>query len=56
MCNKHFNPYETYCPICHKHLCSYCSVDHDEKHVKDEYTLKKQIIKEKYLNQFKDNN
>ena len=54
-CRKHYNPYESYCPKCKEHKCSYCSIDHDESHEKDEFTLKKKLFKKKKIDAFKAN-
>ena len=52
-CRKHYNPYESYCPICKENKCSYCSIDHDENHEKDEFFLKKKLLKKNKLDGFK---
>ena len=52
-CRKHYNPYESYCPICKENKCSYCSIDHDENHEKDEFLLKKKLLKKNKLDGFK---
>ena len=52
-CKKHFNPYESYCPKCGENKCSYCSIDHDEKHEKEEFLLKTKLIKKNKLDNFK---
>ena len=52
-CKKHYNPYESYCPLCNENKCSYCSIDHNESHEKDEFSLKKKIFKNKKLDEFK---
>ena len=44
-CRKHYYPYESYCPKCKEHKCSYCSIDHDESHEKDEFWLKKNYLR-----------
>ena len=54
-CRKHYNPYESYCPKCKEHKCSYCSIEHDESHEKDEFTLKKHLFKKKKIDAFKAN-
>ena len=54
-CKKHYNPYESYCPICKENKCSYCSIDHDENHEKEEFLLKKKLFKKNKLNGFKNN-
>ena len=54
-CRKHYNPYESYCPKCKEHKCSYCSIDHDESHEKDEFTLKKKLFKKNKIDAFKAN-
>jgi len=54
-CRKHYNPYESYCPTCKEHKCSYCSIDHDESHEKDEFTLKKKLFKKNKIDAFKAN-
>jgi len=54
-CKKHYKPYESYCPICKEHKCTYCSIDHDESHEKDEFLLKKKIFKKNKLDGFKTN-
>ena len=52
-CKKHHNPFESYCPKCKEHQCSYCSVDHEESHEKDEFFLKKNFFKRNKLDEFK---
>ena len=52
-CKKHNNPYESYCPICKENKCSYCSIDHDKNHEKEEILLKKKLLKKNELNAFK---
>jgi len=52
-CRKHYNPYESYCPICKENKCSYCSIDHDENHEKDEFFFKKKLLKKNKLDGFK---
>ena len=52
-CKKHNNPYERYCPICKENKCSYCSIDHDKNHEKEEILLKKKLLKKNELNAFK---
>ena len=54
-CRKHYNPYDSYCPKCKEHKCSYCSIDHDESHEKDEFTLKKKLFKKNKIDAFKAN-
>ena len=54
-CRKHYNPYESYCPKCKESKCSYCSIDHDESHEKDEVWLKKKLFKKNKLDGFKNN-
>ena len=54
-CRKHYNPYESYCPKCKEHKCSYCSIDHDESHEKDELPLKKKLFKKNKIDGFKEN-
>ena len=54
-CKKHYKPYESYCPKCKEHKCSYCSIDHDESHEKDEFSLKKKLFKKNKLDRFKTN-
>ena len=54
-CKKHYNPYESYCPKCKENKCSYCSIDHDENHEKEEFLLKKKLFKKNKLNGFKNN-
>ena len=54
-CRKHYNPYESYCPICKEHKCSYCSIDHDESHEKEEFLLKKKLFKKNKIDGFKAN-
>ena len=54
-CRKHYNPYESYCPKCKESKCSYCSIDHDENHEKDEVWLKKKLFKKNKLDGFKNN-
>ena len=54
-CRKHYNPYESYCPKCKEHKCSYCSIDHDENHEKDEILLKKKLFKKNKIEGFKAN-
>ena len=54
-CRKHYNPYESYCPICKEHKCSYCSIDHDESHEKEEFWLKKKLFKKNKIDGFKAN-
>ena len=52
-CKKHYYPYESYCPICKENKCSYCSIDHDESHEKEELFLKKKLFKKNKLDEFK---
>ena len=52
-CKKHYNLYESYCPICKENKCSYCSIEHDEEHEKKEFILKKKILKKNKLDEFK---
>ena len=52
-CKKHYNPYESYCPKCKENKCSYCSVEHDENHEKEEFYLKTKLIKKNKLDNFK---
>ena len=52
---KHYNPYESNCPICKENKCSYCSVEHDENHEKNEFFLKKKLFKKNKLEAFKNN-
>ena len=52
-CKIHYNPYESYCPICKENKCSYCSIDHDESHEKEEFFLKKKLFKKNKLDEFK---
>ena len=52
-CKKHYNPYESYCPICKENKCSYCSINHDESHEKDEILFKKKLLKQNKLDRFK---
>ena len=52
-CKKHYNKYEIYCPICKENKCSYCSIDHDEIHEKDEIYLNKKLFKKNKLEEFK---
>ena len=52
-CKKHYNPYESYCPKCKENKCSYCSVEHDENHEKEEFYLKTKFIKKNKLDNFK---
>ena len=54
-CRKHYYPYESYCPKCKEHKCSYCSIDHDESHEKDEFLLKKKLFKKNKIDGFKAN-
>ena len=54
-CRKHYNPYESYCPKCKEHKCSYCSIDHDESHEKDEFLFKKKLFKKNKIDAFKAN-
>ena len=54
-CRKHYNPYESYCPKCKEHKCSYCSIDHDESHEKDEFLFKKKLFKKNKIDAFKEN-
>lgn len=54
-CRKHYNPFESYCPKCKEHKCSYCSIDHDESHEKDEFWLKKKLFKKNKIDAFKAN-
>ena len=54
-CKKHYNPYESYCPKCKEHKCSYCSIDHDENHEKDEFLLQKKLFKKNKIDAFKAN-
>ena len=54
-CRKHYYPYESYCPKCKEHKCSYCSIDHDESHEKDEFLLKKKLFKKNKIDGFKEN-
>ena len=44
-CKKHYHPFESYCPVCKENKCSYCSIDHDESHEKNEILLKKILLK-----------
>ena len=32
LCKKHFNQFESYCPICKENKCGYCSMEHEESH------------------------
>ena len=52
-CKNHYNPFESYCPICKEHICSYCSIDHDESHETKEITLKKKLFKKNKIDGFK---
>ena len=52
-CKKHNNPYESYCPICKESKCSYCSIDHNKSHEKEEIPLKKKLLKKDELDAFK---
>ena len=51
-CKKHYNPFESYCPICKENKCSYCSIDHDESHEKSEILLKKKLVKKNKMEGF----
>ena len=51
-CKKHYNPFESYCPICKENKCSYCSIDHDESHEKNEILLKKKLFKKNKIEGF----
>ena len=52
-CKKHYSQYETYCPICKENKCSYCSIEHDERHEDKEILLKKKLFKKNKLDEFK---
>ena len=52
-CKIHYYPYESYCPMCKENKCSYCSIDHDESHEKDEILLKKKLFKKNKIEAFK---
>jgi hypothetical protein len=54
-CKKHYSQYETYCPICKENKCSYCSIDNEENHEKEEFLLKKKLFKKNKLDGFKNN-
>ena len=54
-CKKHYKSYESYCPKCKEHKCSYCSIDHDENHEKDEFLLQKKLFKKNKIDAFKAN-
>ena len=51
-CKKHYNPFESYCTICKENKCSYCSIDHDESHEKNEILLKKKLFKKNKIEGF----
>lgn len=55
LCKKHFNPFESYCPICKENKCSYCSMEHEESHEEREYVLRHKMLKKKQIEDFENN-
>ena len=53
-CKKHYHQFESYCPACKENKCSYCSVDHEESHEKNEIPLKKKLIKKNKIDELKE--
>ena len=52
-CKKHYHPFECYCPTCKENKCSYCSIDHEESHEKNEIPLKNKLIKKNKIDGLK---
>jgi hypothetical protein len=51
-CKKHLNQLESYCPICQESKCSYCMMEHDSNHDKNEIVLRHKIFKKNVLDNF----
>ena len=55
LCKKHFNQFESYCPICKENKCGYCSMEHEESHEEKEYALRHKMFKKNQLEYFDGN-